>query len=79
MHFVKRLAKNTVILYVKLVMTAFVSLYSTRLILSALGASNFGIVNVVGSAIAMLTFLNNAMATATQRFISHALGEGNAP
>lgn len=57
--------------------TMFVSLYTTRLILNGLGASDFGIFNIVGGAIAMLGFLNAAMASATQRFMSYAEGEGN--
>ena len=57
--------------------TMFVSLYTTRLILNGLGASDFGIFNIVGGAIAMLGFLNAAMAGATQRFMSYAEGEGN--
>lgn len=57
--------------------TMFVSLYTTRLILNGLGASDFGIFNIVGGAIAMLGFLNAAMANATQRFMSYAEGEGN--
>ena len=54
----------------------FVSLYTTRLILASLGASDFGVFNVVGGAIAMLGFLNSTMANATQRFMSYAEGEG---
>lgn len=56
--------------------TMFVSLYSARLILDALGASDFGIYSVVGGAIAMLGFLNSTMANATQRFMSYAEGGG---
>lgn len=55
----------------------FISLYTTRLILNALGASDFGIFNIVGGAIAMLGFLNAAMASATQRFMSYSEGEGD--
>lgn len=55
----------------------FISLYTTRLILNSLGASDFGIFNIVGGAIAMLGFLNAAMASATQRFMSYSEGEGN--
>ncbi len=58
-------------------LTVFVSLYTTRLILAGLGAADFGIYNLVGGAIAMLGFLNAAMASATQRFMSYAEGEGN--
>lgn len=57
--------------------TMFVSLYTTRLLLNSLGASDFGIFNVVGGAIAMLGFLNAAMASATQRFMSYSEGEGD--
>src|SRR5690554_6011765 len=56
--------------------TVFVSLYTTRILLSSLGVTDFGIFNVVGGAIAMLGFLNAAMAGATQRFMSIAEGEG---
>lgn len=72
-----RVAKNTGILYLRMAITMFISLYATRLVLEALGASDFGIFNVVGGAITLLTFLNNAMAAATQRFMSFAQGEGN--
>ena len=73
----KRVAKNTGILYAQMGITVFMSLYATRLVLAALGAEDFGIFNVVGGAIAMLTFLNAAMTGASQRFMSFAQGEGN--
>lgn len=57
--------------------TVFVSLYSTRLILAALGVTDYGIFNLVAGAIAMLAFLNSAMSSATQRFLSYAEGKGN--
>ncbi|MBD1431740.1 hypothetical protein H8B06_02795 [Sphingobacterium sp. DN00404] len=72
-----RVLKNTGFLYAKMGITVFVSLYTTRLILNALGASDFGIFSIVGGAIAMLGFLNASMASATQRFMSYAEGEGN--
>lgn len=72
-----RVIKNTGFLYAKMGITMFISLYTTRLILNALGASDFGIFNIVGGAIAMLGFLNAAMASATQRFMSYSEGEGN--
>ena len=78
MQAANRVAVNTGILYARMAITVFISLYATRLILGALGAEDFGLFNVVGGAIAMLTFLNNAMASATQRFMSFAQGEGNA-
>jgi len=77
MHAANRVAKNTGILYAKMGITVFISLYATRLILSALGAEDFGIFNVVGGVIAMLGFLNASMAAASQRFMSYAQGEGD--
>jgi len=73
----RRVAINTGILYMRMAITVIISLYATRLILNALGAEDFGLFSVVAGAIAMLTFLNTAMATATQRFMSFAQGEGN--
>lgn len=72
-----RIIKNTGYLYAKMGITMFISLYTTRLILNSLGASDFGIFNIVGGAIAMLSFLNGAMAGATQRYISYAEGKGD--
>lgn len=72
-----RVIKNTGYLYAKMGITMFISLYTTRLILNSLGASDFGIFNIVGGAIAMLGFLNAAMAGATQRFMSYSEGEGD--
>lgn len=71
-----RIVKNTGWLYAKMAITMFVSLYTTRLILNGLGASDFGIYNIVGGAIAMLGFINSSMASSTQRFMSYAAGEG---
>lgn len=73
----KRVAKNTGFLYARMAITVFISLYSTRLVLAALGITDFGIFNVVAGAISMLTFLNAAMSSATQRFMSFAEGKGD--
>jgi len=71
-----RVTINTGILYARMAITVFISLYTTRLVLDALGASDFGVFQVVASAIGMLGFLNAAMSAATQRFMSYAEGEG---
>ena len=71
-----RVIKNTGYLYAKMGVTVFISLYTTRLLLIALGGTDFGIFNIIGGSIAMLGFLNAAMASATQRFMSYAEGEG---
>lgn len=72
-----RVIKNSGFLYIKMGITVFISLYTTRLILASLGESDFGIFNIVGGAIGMLGFLNSTLANATQRFMSYAEGEGN--
>lgn len=63
-------------MYIRMGITVFISLYTTRIILSALGTADFGIFNVIGGSIAMLGFLNSTLANATQRFMSFAEGEG---
>lgn len=72
-----RIIKNTGFLYVRLGLSMFISLWTTRIVLNALGSNDFGIYNVVGGAIAMLGFLNASMAVATQRFLSYYQGVGN--
>ncbi len=72
----QRVAKNTIFLTGRMVLTVFISLYSTRLVLGALGVQDFGLFNLIGGAIASLTFLNSALASSTQRFMSFAIGEG---
>ena len=77
MEVAKRVAMNTGILYARMAVTVLISLYSTRLILAALGVADFGLFNVVGGVISMLGFLNSSMAAATQRFMSFAQGAGD--
>ncbi len=77
MHSANKVFNNTMFLYMRMGVTVFTSLYATRLILNALGASDFGIFTLVGGLISMLVFLNSAMATASQRFMSFAQGKGD--
>jgi len=69
-----KVVANTGILYVQMVISIAVSLFSTRIVLNALGASDYGIFNVIAGVIGMLGFLNAAMTTATQRFLSYNMG-----
>jgi len=71
----KKIAKNTALLYVRMLLTMFVSLYTSRVVLKVLGVDNFGIYNVVGGIVIMLSFLNSAMSSATQRYFSFQLGK----
>ena len=77
MQSANRVFKNTMFLYAKMGITIFSSLYATRLILNALGASDFGIFNLVAGLISMLIFLNSTMTQASQRFMSYAQGKGD--
>jgi O-antigen/teichoic acid export membrane protein len=70
-----RVARNTGFLYVRIFINIFISLYSTRIVLDALGVEDFGIYNLVAGVIGMLAFLNSAMAEASQRFMAFAHGE----
>ena len=67
---------NTVFLYGKSILTVFITMYSTRLILKAMGVDDYGIYSLIGGLITMLIFLNMAMSSATQRYISIFLGKG---
>jgi len=71
----KKVVLNTAILYVRMILTMGISFFSTRLVLTALGASDYGIFNLIAGVIAMLSFLNTAMATSTQRFLSFYQGK----
>lgn len=71
----KRIAKNTAMLYFRMLFTMAVSLYTSRVILNTLGVEDFGIYNVVGGVVTMFAFLNSAMASGTQRFLSFELGK----
>lgn len=73
----KRIAKNTLLLYVRMLVTTVIALYTSRVILQTLGVEDFGIYNVVGGIIAMFSFINEAMTTATQRFLTFELGKDN--
>lgn len=73
----KRIAKNTILLYGRMLLTMAVSLYTSRVVLNTLGVVDYGIYNVVGGVVAMFTFLNTAMVTSTQRYLTFELGKGD--
>ena len=70
----KRIAKNTLLLYVRMLLLMVISLYTSRVVLNALGVDDYGIYNVVGGIVVLLAFLNNAMAGSTQRFLNFEMG-----
>ena len=73
----KRIAKNTLLLYLRQIITMFVSLYAVRVILYVLGEEDYGIYNIVAGIVVLFTFVNGAMATSTQRFLNFYLGQGD--
>lgn len=73
----KRIAKNTLLLYFRMFITMAVGLYTSRVILNVLGVSDYGIYNVVGGVITIVSFLNIAMTQASQRFMSFEMGNGS--
>lgn len=72
-----KIAKNTAFLYFRMLLTMFVSLYTSRVVLQVLGVTDFGIYNVVGGVVIMLSFFNSSLATATQRYLNYEMGLGN--
>lgn len=70
----KRIAKNTLFLYMRMVLIMAVTLYTSRVVLAELGIDDYGVYMVVGGVVAMFSFLNSCMSTATQRFLNFELG-----
>ena len=73
----KRIAKNTLFMYFRMLVTMAVGLYASRVVLATLGASDYGLYNVVGGIVVVLASINGTLATGTQRFLSFALGEND--
>ena len=72
-----RIAKNTLMLYIRQMLILFISLYTVRVVLDVLGVEDYGIYNVVGGIVTFFSFLSGTMASATQRFFSFALGRND--
>lgn len=72
-----RIAKNTIFLYFRMILLMVVSLYTSRVVLATLGIEDYGVYNVVGGIVSMLSFFNGTMSGVTQRYITFALGENN--
>lgn len=73
----KRIAVNTAMLYVRMIIVMLVSLFTSRKILEVLGVEDYGISNVVGGVVTMFSFLNGSMTVATQRFLTYELGRND--
>ena len=73
----KRIAKNTLLLYFRMLFLMAVNLYTSRIILTALGVEDFGIYNVVGGVVTMFSVISNSLSTSISRFITYELGKNN--
>lgn len=73
----KRIAKNTMLLYFRMILTMLVSLYTVRIVLNTLGTVDFGIYSVVGGIVTLFAFLSSSMASASLRFFAYELGRND--
>lgn len=72
----KKIAKNTILLYFRMIITMLVSLFTSRLILNTLGIEDYGIYNVVGGVVSMFGFITGTLSAAISRFLTYELGSG---
>ncbi|MEJ8764196.1 oligosaccharide flippase family protein [Phocaeicola sp. HCN-40430] len=73
----KRILKNTIYLYIRSLVSLIIQLYTSRIVLKALGIEDFGVYQVIGGIVTMFSFLNSTMSAATQRFLSYEMGLNN--
>ena len=73
----RRLAKNTMVLYFRMLFQMAVFFYISRVVIRVLGVVDYGVYDVVAGLVVVMMFLNNAMTTSSQRFITVALGKGD--
>lgn len=73
----KRIAKNTIALYIRGLISVVIGLYTSRVVIDTLGVDDYGVYGVAGGFVGMLAFLNAAMSGATSRFITYEMGLGN--
>ena len=72
-----RIAKNTLVLYIRMIFLMVISIYTSRIVLNALGVEDYGIYNVVGGVVSMFTILSGSMSAAISRFITFELGRSS--
>lgn len=73
----KRIAKNTVVLYIRMIVTLIISLFTTRVVLETLGVDDYGIYQTIGGLVALLGYLNGALSVGSSRFLTYELGTGD--
>lgn len=73
----KRIAKNTIFLYFRMIILMGVTLYTSRVVLDKLGVEDYGLFNVVSGVVGMLLFINGSLSTGTSRFLAYEIGKGD--
>ena len=73
----KRIAKNTLLLYVRTLFIMLVTLYTSRVVLNTLGVTDYGIYNVVGGVVMMFSVISSSLSSSISRFITYELGHGD--
>ena len=73
----ERIAKNTGFMFVRLLVTVFIGLFTSRVVLQTLGIDDFGLNNLVGGLVVAFSFLQSALNNATSRYLTFDIGKGN--
>ena len=73
----KKIAKNAVFLYIRMIIVTFITLFTSRVVLRELGFEDYGLYNIVGGVVTLFAFLRSSMSSSTQRFLSYEMGKGN--
>ena len=73
----KRIAKNAVLLYVRMMVTLIITLFTSRIVLKALGFDDYGLYNVIGGVVTLFAFLKSSMSSSSQRFLAYEMGGGS--
>ena len=71
----KLIVKNTLFLYIRMIFVLAITLLTSRIVLKSLGVSDFGLFNVVGGVVALMSYIENTLSTSTSRFITYELGK----
>lgn len=74
----KRIAKNAVLLYIRMMVTLIITLFTSRIVLKSLGFDDFGLYNVIGGVVTLFAFLRSSMSSSTQRFLAYEMGSSTA-
>ena len=74
----QRIAKNTFLLYVRMMVTMVITLFTSRIVLQALGFDDYGLYNVISGVVTLFAFLRSSMSSSTQRFLAYEMGSGTA-